>query len=94
MLVVLYLLQVVNAEMLRRAIGADDVRHLNHTAVTQFVEVLTERLHPLAMTLFGVWLVIMAVRIFTLSAFRVGRSIPLVCGSPCVWYWSSSLSTY
>lgn len=62
-LVVLYLLQVINAEMLRRAIGFDGTRQLTHTAVTVFVELLTNRLHPLAMVVFGVWLLLMAVRI-------------------------------
>ena len=62
-LVALYLLQVVNAEMLRRAIGFDGIRHLRPTPVTLFVEVVANDLHPLAMAIFGVLLVVMAVRI-------------------------------
>ena len=62
-LAVLYVLQVFNAEMLRRAIGFNGNNHLNPTEVTRLVEVLANRLHPLAMVIFGAWLVLMAMQI-------------------------------
>ena len=58
-LVVLYVLQVVNAEMLRRAIGFNGNNHPNPTRFTLLVDVMANRLHPLAMVIFGAWLVLM-----------------------------------
>lgn len=63
-LLVLYLLQVANAEMLRRAIGLDGVHHLKATVINEFVQVFSNRVHPMAMTLFGIWLLVMVVRLF------------------------------
>ena len=62
-LVVLYVLQVVNAEMLRRAIGFNGNNHPNPTRFTLLVDVMANRLHPLAMVIFGAWLVLMAMQI-------------------------------
>lgn len=58
--VVLYLLQVVNAEMLRRAIGGNAGWQQNPSALTEVILFVTDRVHPLAMELLGMWLIVMA----------------------------------
>lgn len=63
LLVLLYLLQMVNAEMLRRAIGIDPAWDQASTVVADFVRFVTDRLHPWVMLLLGVWLLVMSVRI-------------------------------
>jgi len=68
-LFILYLLQAINAEMLRRAAGTLD-RHLTSTAsgrlVADWALFQADDVHPLAMLVCGVWLTVLA-----LSLWRV-----------------------
>jgi len=62
-LVVLYLLQMVNAEMLRRAIRAHAAWQRNHSLLARLVALITDTVHPWAMLLIGLWLLLLAAAI-------------------------------
>ena len=62
-LILLYLLQISNAEMLRRAAG-DDIGRMGGTEAGRLVDwslLLANQVHPVAMVIFGVWLTTIAV---------------------------------
>ncbi|MEN9496727.1 MAG: hypothetical protein RLZZ137_1767 [Cyanobacteriota bacterium] len=62
-LALLYVLQVVNAESLRHAItvSASAVWGGKPSLLSLFVSTVTRTIHPLAMLVFGVWLLVMVV---------------------------------
>lgn len=59
LLLLLYLMQVLNAEMLRRAIAANSTWQQSRSSIIRFVEVVTLGVHPWAMVVFGLWLGVM-----------------------------------
>lgn len=82
-LILLYLLQISNAEMLRRAAG-DDIGRTGGTEAGRLVDwslLLANQVHPVAMVIFGVWL--------TTIAVLLGRGLPLPRWSfdgPGLWF--------
>lgn len=62
-LVLLYLLQMVNAEMLRRAIGTDTSWKKAPTLAASVIDVITEKVHPFAMGVLGLGLGLMVIGI-------------------------------
>lgn len=62
-LLILYLLQMVNAEMLRHAIGASPAWQQSASVLAVIVAVITSRVHPLAMVVLGLWLLLLAAAI-------------------------------
>lgn len=59
LLLLLYLMPVLNAEMLRRAIAANSDWQESRSAIIRLVEVVTLGVHPLFMAVFGPWLALM-----------------------------------
>ena len=72
-LVAIYLLQIINAEMLRRATGAgvDAGGHGGSSLLTQASLLLANRVHPVAMLLVGGWLALMGLAL--LRGLRLPR---------------------
>ena len=73
LLLLLYLLQMLNAEMLRRAIGANSAWQQDPSLICRFVEIVTLGIHPWAMRVFGLWVALMG-----LSLLRQ-RPLPRWC---------------
>jgi hypothetical protein len=77
-LALLYLLQTVNAEMLRRAAGRLD-RQLTGTAsgriVADWALIQADHVHPVAMLVCGVWLAALALAFWPHSDLALRRSL-------------------
>jgi hypothetical protein len=80
-LLALYLLQILNAEMLRAGIDQGRYERGFDQQISQFLMFLTDQIHPLAMQVFGIWFGSMALGLL------LGRQLPRwTFDVPGIWF--------